>query len=95
MKVTKDDPCRCELRSFLSERFLLTRSDLNLTQMEFAFDLGIDRRSYLDIEHQNTMCCAITLLTYLCYFCDDPLEVLEGCKRILDKHLNVLHSPLP
>lgn len=94
MKITKDNPCRCELRSFLSDCFLHTRKDLNLTQMEFAFDLGIDRRSYLDIEHKNTMCCAITLLVYLCYFCDDPLEVLEACKRILDKYFDVLHSPL-
>ena len=53
MKVTKDNPCRCELRSFLSDCFLHTRKDLNLTQMEFAFDLGIDRRSYLDIEHKK------------------------------------------
>ena len=94
MKVTKDDPCLCALRSFFAERFLLIRDSLGLTQMEFALDLGIDRRSYLDIEHRKNLCCAVTLLAYLCYFCDDPLDILNECRRILDKHLNVLHSPL-
>ena len=88
MKVTKDDPCLCALRSFFAERFLLTRDSLGLTQMEFALDLGIDRRSYLDIEHRKNLCCAVTLLAYLCYFCDDPLDILNECRRILDKHLN-------
>ena len=46
MKAAKDDPCLCALRSFFAERFLLTRDSLGLTQMEFALDLGIDRRSY-------------------------------------------------
>jgi|GEM_PF-251623 len=94
MKAAKDDPCLCALRSFFAERFLLTRDSLGLTQMEFALDLGIDRRSYLDIEHRKNLCCAVTLLAYLCYFCDDPLGILNECRRILDKHLNVLHSPL-
>ena len=94
MKAAKDNPCLCALRSFFAERFLLTRDSLGLTQMEFALDLGIDRRSYLDIEHRKNLCCAVTLLAYLCYFCDDPLGILNECRRILDKHLNVLHSPL-
>ena len=46
MKVSKDDPCRCELRDFFAKRLLLIRDELDLTQMEFALDLGIDRRSY-------------------------------------------------
>lgn len=95
MKATKDDPCRCDLRSFFSERFLLTRDGLDLTQTEFALDLGMDRRSYIDIEHNKNLCCTITLLAYLCYFCDDPREILDSCKSILDKYLVVLHSPLP
>ena len=53
MKAAKDNPSLCALRSFFAERFLLTRDSLGLTQMEFALDLGIDRRSYLDIEHRK------------------------------------------
>ena len=94
MKAAKDAPCLCALRSFFAERFPLTRDSLGLTQMEFALDLGIDRRSYLDIERRKNLCCAVTLLAYLCYFCNDPLGILNECRRILDKHLNVLHSPL-
>ena len=36
----------------------------------------------------------MTLLDYLCYFCDDPLGILNESNLILDKYLNVLHSPL-
>lgn len=86
MKTTKDDPCVCELRSFMAERFLRTRDELKLTQTEFASELNIDRRTYIDLEHRKNMCCAVTLLHYLCYHCKDPIEVLNGCKKILDKY---------
>lgn len=86
MKTTKDDPCACELRAFLSERLLRTRDELKLTQLEFASELNIDRRSYIDLEHRKNMCCAVTLLTYLCYQCKNPLEVLDGCRKIMDKY---------
>lgn len=86
MKTTKDDPRSCEMRTFLAEHFLRTRDELNLTQTEFATELNIDRRTYIDLEHRKNMCCAITLLNYLCYHCKDPVEVLNGCKKIMDKH---------
>lgn len=73
MRVTKDDPCTQELRQFLGEHFMLTRDDLRLTQMEFASELNMDRRSYLDIEHRKALSCALTLLIFLCYYCKDPM----------------------
>ena len=91
MKTTHDDPCNCELRAYLSERFLRTRDALKLSQMEFASELNIDRRSYLDLEHRKNLCCAVTLLIYLCYHCKDPLDILDGCRRIFDKYINPLH----
>ncbi len=86
MKTTKDDPCTCELRAFLAERLLHTRDELNLTQIEFASELNIDRRSYIDLEHRKNMCCAVTLLNFLCYQCRNPLEILDGCRKIMDKY---------
>lgn len=86
MKTTKDDPSTCEMRTFLGEHFLRTRDELNLTQTEFATELNIDRRTYIDLEHCKSMCCAITLLHFLCYHCKDPVEVLNGCKEIMDKY---------
>ena len=76
MKAAKDAPCLCALRFFFVEHFLLTRNSLGLTQMEFALELGIDRRSYLNIEHRKNLYCAVTLLACLRYFCDDPLGTL-------------------
>ena len=81
MKAAKDNPCLCALRSFFAERFPLTRDSLGLTQMEFALDLGIDRRSYLDIEHRKNLCCAVTLLAYLCYFLPLCLPLLACLSR--------------
>ena len=91
MKTTKDNPCICELRSFFSDHLLLTRDELNLTQTEFADELGMDRRSYIDIEHRKSLCCALTLLLYLCYFCKDPMAVIAECQQILDKYFIPRH----
>lgn len=87
MNTTKDNPCSCELRAFFSERFQHTRSDLHLSQMEFAEELNIDRRSYIDLEHNKSLCCATTLIIYLCYHCDDPVALLADCRAILDRNL--------
>lgn len=92
MTTTKDDLCIRELRSFLGERFMLTRNDLGVSQIEFANDLEIDRRSYLDIEHRKNLCCTLTLLRFLCYYCDDPLAVIAECRKILDRHSLPLHA---
>ncbi len=86
MKSMKNDTCTCELRAFLAQRFLRTRDELNLTQMGFAEELNIDRRSYIDLEHCKNMCCAVTLLNFLCYQCKNPLEILYGCRKIMDSY---------
>ena len=91
MKITKDNPCFCELSKFLGECFRNTRKRLHLSQMEFANDLSIDRRSYLDIEHQKNLCCALTLLAYLCYHCENVSAVIDGCRKILDRYFYPLH----
>ena len=87
MKPTKDNPCICELREYFSKRFMLARNELHLSQLEFANDLSIDRRSYLDIEHRKNLCCIITFLTYLCYHCEDVPALINDCRNILDKHI--------
>lgn len=85
----KDSSCKCEVRSYLTNCMLHTRDELNLSQMEFAAELHIDRRSYLDIEHGKNLCCSMTLLYYLCYHCKDPLGVLAECRSIFDRHNNM------
>ena len=88
MNITKDNPCNCELRTFLGTCFLRTRNDLHMTQTQFAAELNIDRRSYLDIEHSKNICCVITLLIYLCYHCKNVPAVIDGCREVLDKYLS-------
>lgn len=78
--------CKCELRECLSECMLKTRNELKLSQMEFAEKLHMDRRSYLDLEHGKNLCCSITLLVYLVYYCKDPLGLLKRCREIFEKY---------
>lgn len=77
---------RCELRDCLSNCMLKTRNELNLSQMEFAEGLCMDRRSYVDLEHGKNLCCSMTLLLFLVYYCKDPMGLLDQCKKIFDKH---------
>lgn len=84
--------CRCEIRKCLAECMLNTRKELSLSQMEFAEKLNMDRRSYLELEHGNSLCCTITLLIYLVYYCKDPIELLRSCRGIFEKYkYNELH----
>ena len=58
----------------------------NLSQMEFAAELHIDRRSYLDIEHRKNLCCTLALLFFLIYHCKDVQGFVDSCKPIFDKY---------
>lgn len=86
MRFTKDDPALCELRSHLSDCLYNARIDKNLSQMEFAAELHIDRRSYLDIEHRKNLCCTLSLLFFLIYHCKDVQGFVDSCKPIFDKY---------
>lgn len=84
---TKDDPCICELRSLFGHHVSHVRTELDISQMAFAEELNIERRSYVELEHCDSLCSALTLLRYLCYYCDDPIAFLAQCKLIQDKYL--------
>lgn len=82
----KVDCGRCEVKDCLSKCMLKTRNEMNLSQMAFAEKLHIDRRSYLDLEHGKSLCCSMTLLIFLAYYCKDSKKLLEECKEIFDKY---------
>lgn len=53
----------------------------------FVGELNIDRRSCIEIEHSESLCCAITLLIYL--FCNDPAFLLFNYQAVFDKYLSL------
>lgn len=72
-----------QLRIFLATDFLRTRKALGLTQEEISELLGINPRSYTELEHGRNLCSTCTLLLYLLR-CRTDLDVfLEEAGRIL------------
>ena len=56
------------LHAYMSVNFLSTRAELGLTQAQMAEELGIDVRSYSDLENGKSLCSATVLLRYLAKF---------------------------
>ncbi len=52
------------------------RSALGLTQHEMSYLLAMDVRSYIELEHGNSCCGALTLARFLIYCCNDALAFL-------------------
>ena len=77
---------KCEVRDCLADCMLQTRNELSLSQMSFAEKLHMDRRSYLDLEHGKNLCCSMTLLLFMIYYCKDIDGLLRKCKEIFDKY---------
>ena len=65
------EACKCALRDFMMERLTQVRFEKKLTQAKFAELLMLDTRSYAAIEKGEYGCCALTLVMYLLYCCDD------------------------
>ena len=63
--------CKCASRDFLMERLTQVRFEKKLTQAKFAELLMLDTRSYAAIEKGEYGCCALTLVMYLLFCCDD------------------------
>ena len=65
------EACKCALRDFMMERLTQVRFEKKMTQAKFAELLMLDTRSYAAIEKGEYGCCALTLVMYLLYCCDD------------------------
>lgn len=72
-----------QLRIFLAADFLRTRKALGLTQEEISELLGINPRSYTELEHGRNLCSARTLLPYLLRCRTDLDMFLEEAGKIL------------
>ncbi len=71
------------LRREMSSRFRATRKRLDLTQEKMAELLGIDLRSYCDLEHGKYFCSTLVFLRYLLISSTNINELLAELEKNL------------
>lgn len=77
---------KCLLREYLTRCFQETRKEYGFTQEVFSEKLMMDIRSYASLEHGEHMCCTLTLIIYLCFFCKNPESVIQDFRTILQNY---------
>lgn len=80
-----NEMCHGELRLLFSRRFAKYRASHSLTQAQMAEILGIDTRSYIDLEHGKNLCCTVVLLRFLVYCGDEAPSVIADARKCFDQ----------
>lgn len=70
------------LKQFFHEHQTKTRADLRLTQAQMAGRLKMEPRSYSDLDRGINSCSALTLVCYLVYCCEDPIQFLSELHQV-------------
>ena len=73
------------LKTFLTEQIKNSRISHHLSQEKAAEYLAMDPRSYADIDNGKCMCSTTTFALFLTYLCDDPNELLNNVKIIIEE----------
>ena len=75
--------CNCALREFMSKQFKEVRTNSNMTQAKFAEYLKMDTRSYVALEHAESLCCTQTFILFLAAFCPDSDALIQKLQEII------------
>ena len=75
--------CKCALRSYMTRCLSDARKEANLTQARFSEKLMMDTRSYSDLEHGKSLCCTLTFIIYLVFFCKDVDALIRDLREII------------
>ena len=43
----------------------------------------MDTRSYADLEHGKSLCCTLTFIIYLCFFCENVDALIQDLRAII------------
>lgn len=62
------------LKVYFHDKVFRARVELDISQEEMAHRLGLSCRSYVDLDHGESCCSAVTLVVYIC---NDPGLFLE------------------
>lgn len=80
--------CKCELKDYMTGILFKARKREKLTQAKFSEKLMMDVRSYASLEHGENLCCTLTFIIYLCFFCKDVDSLVQDLRNILRKVQN-------
>lgn len=75
--------CKCALRDYMTNCLAKTRKSEKLTQAKFSENLMMDTRSYASLEHGKSLCCTLTFIIYLCFFCKDVEALVQDLRDII------------
>ena len=75
------------LKDFFYESLIHTRYDLGITQEEMAFRSSMACRTYIDLDHGQNGCSAVTLALYLVYICQNPAQFIDGLRDAYDEDI--------
>lgn len=75
--------CKCAFRDAMSKRLRSARKKANLTQSKFSELLMMDTRSYISLEQGTHCCCALTLILYLVFVCNDVDGFISEMRQII------------
>ena len=72
------------LKNFFHKKVKRSRTELGITQEEMADRLLMAGRTYIDLDQGKNCCRALTLVPYLIYVCNDPLDFLNELRKALE-----------
>ena len=75
--------CKSAIRSYMTRRLTDARKQSHLTQARFSEKLMMDTRSYADLEHGKSLCCTLTFIIYLCFFCENVDALIQNPRKII------------
>ena len=73
------------LKSILHDDIIRTRDSMGLTQNQMAELLMMDVRSYVEIDHGNSLVGTLSFVLFLINCCQDPSKLLENIHEAFDK----------
>ncbi|MBQ7975718.1 MAG: hypothetical protein IJ300_08550 [Clostridia bacterium] len=73
------------LKKYFYDDLVRTRTKLKYTQAQMAAVLVMDDRSYVELDHGNSCCSALTLALYLIYCCENPTAFLAGLRKAIEE----------
>ena len=75
--------CKCALRSYMTKCLFKTHMREKLTQATFSEKLMMDTRSCIALEHGENLCCTLTFIIFLCFFCSDVDALIQDLRKII------------
>lgn len=77
--------CKCDLKDYMSDVLFRTRKNEKFTQSQFSEKFMMDVRSYASLEHGENLCCTLTFIIFLCFFCKNVDGLVRDLRNILLK----------